>query len=112
EVHIEANNKNHETTMSKEPFSYSQKNCWFDPEANEARMRQAMVDMTGPDQLLYGTNFGGSAAIRYAMTEGLTLSEMDRDKIRYTNACKLLHLDPGKLGRAKPAPAGEVALPN
>lgn len=109
---LEETNKNLETTFNKEPISYYMKNFWFDPEIHDIRMRQAMVDIIGADHLLYGTNFGGSDAIRYDMTEGLTLSAEDRDKIRFANACKLLHLDANKLGRAKEAPVGAVALPN
>jgi predicted TIM-barrel fold metal-dependent hydrolase len=77
------------------------KNFWFDPEIHHKGMRQAMVELIGADQLVYGTNFGGSDAIRFDMTAGLSLSDADLRKIRYENALNLLHLDPNKVGRAK-----------
>jgi predicted TIM-barrel fold metal-dependent hydrolase len=86
---------------NKRPLpDYINTNFWFDPEIHELPLRQAMVDMIGADRLLYGTNFGGSDAIRFDMTADLKLSNEDKDKIRYKNACKLLRLDPAKLGRA------------
>jgi hypothetical protein len=55
--------------------------------------------------VLYGSNFGGSDAVRHDLTDGLRLSDDDLQKIRWKNACELLHLDPAKLGK----PAAKVA---
>ena len=62
-------------------------------------MRQAMVEVIGADRVLYGSNFGGSDAVRHDLTDDLKLSKEDLDKIRWKNACELLHLDPNKLGK-------------
>ena len=98
---LEETIKNLDTVYNKQPLASYLKNFWFDPEIHNPIMRQAMVEVIGADQLVYGTNFGGSDAIRFDMTEGLNISEADRNKIRFENAVKLLHLDPAKIGRAK-----------
>lgn len=98
---LEETNKNLDTVFNKKPLSYYLKNFWFDPEIHERILRQAMVEFMGPDRLVYGTNFGGSDAIRFDMTQDLNLSDADKDKIRYKNAVDLLHLDVNKIGRAK-----------
>ncbi|HEY2659728.1 MAG TPA: amidohydrolase family protein [Caulobacteraceae bacterium] len=100
---LEQTIQNLDTVHNKKPLRAYLKNFWFDPELHELPMRQALVEMIGADQLVYGTNFGGSDAIRFDMTEGLKISEADMRKIRYENAIKLLHLDPAKIGRAKVA---------
>ena len=48
--------------------------CW-------GHLRRAVVEVIGPDQLLYGTNFGG-AYDHGDLTAGIDLSEADREKIR------------------------------
>jgi aminocarboxymuconate-semialdehyde decarboxylase len=55
-------------------------------------LRRGVVEVVGVDNLLYGTNFGG-AYEHGDLTEGLGLSETDREKIRSGNAIKLLKLD-------------------
>ena len=65
------------------------------------------VDVMGADRILYGSNFGGSDAVRHDLTHGLKLSDEDLDKIRWKNACELLHLDPAKIG--KPAEVKKAA---
>jgi predicted TIM-barrel fold metal-dependent hydrolase len=70
-------------------------NFWFDPLVHEAPMRRAIVDVIGPDRLLYGDNFGGADAINFDLTEGLGLSADDQDKIRWKNAAELLKIDVG-----------------
>ena len=74
-------------------------NFYFDVELHEVPMRQALVDIIGADRILYGSNFGGSDAVRHDLTEGLRLSDEDLQKIRWKNACELLHIDPAKLGK-------------
>ena len=56
--------------------------------------------------MVYGSNFGGSDAVRHDLTDGLKLSDEDLQKIRWKNACALLHLDPAKLGSAQDAGRG------
>jgi aminocarboxymuconate-semialdehyde decarboxylase len=58
-----------------------------------------VVEVIGPDQLLYGTNFGG-AYDHGDLTAGIDLSETDREKIRSGNAMRLLKLDMGQAVRA------------
>ena len=68
-------------------------NFYFDPLIHELPMRQAVVDVIGADRLLYGSNFGGSDAIREDLTDALKLSPEDLEKIRWKNAAALLKLD-------------------
>lgn len=98
---LEETAKNLDVTHNKLPLRAYLKNFWFDPEIHEPGLRQAMVDLIGADRLLYGTNFGGSDAIRFDMTADLKISQEDKDKIRSANAIRLLHLDPNKIGRAR-----------
>jgi hypothetical protein len=94
-------NKNLDVVHNKKPLLEYLKNFWFDVELHEVRMRQALVDIIGADHVVYGSNFGGSDAVRHDLTEGLKFSDEDLQKIRWKNACALLHLDPGKLGAPK-----------
>jgi aminocarboxymuconate-semialdehyde decarboxylase len=51
-----------------------------------------VAEVVGPDQLLYGTNFGG--AYDYGdLTAGIDLSDADREKIRSGNAINLLKIE-------------------
>jgi predicted TIM-barrel fold metal-dependent hydrolase len=98
-------NKNLDTTHNKKELIEYLPNFYFDLELHEVIMRQAVLDILGADRLLYGTNFGGSDAVRHDLTEGLRISDEDLQKIRYKNALELLHLDPAKMGRARAAVA-------
>jgi len=91
-------NPNLDVYHNKKPFRDYMKNFYFDVELHELPMRQALVDVIGADRVLYGSNFGGSDAVRHDLTEGLKLSDDALQKIRWKNACELLHLDPAKLG--------------
>jgi predicted TIM-barrel fold metal-dependent hydrolase len=92
-------NENLDVKYNKKPLLEYMKNFYFDVELHEVPMRQALVDIIGADHVLYGSNFGGSDAVRHDLTHGLQLSDADMRKIRYENACRLLHLDPAKLGK-------------
>jgi predicted TIM-barrel fold metal-dependent hydrolase len=94
-------NKNLDVTHNKRALIDYLPNFYFDLELHEAPMRQAVLDLIGADRLVYGSNFGGSDAVRHDLTEGLRISQPDLEKIRFRNACELLHLDPAKLGRAR-----------
>lgn len=94
-------NKNLDVTHNKRDLVDYLPNFYFDLELHEVPMRQAVLDLIGADRLVYGSNFGGSDAVRHDLTEGLRISQSDLEKIRYRNACDLLHLDPAKLGRAR-----------
>jgi predicted TIM-barrel fold metal-dependent hydrolase len=98
-------NKNLDTTHNKKELVDYLPNFYFDLELHEKIMRQAILDLVGADRLLYGSNFGGSDAVRHDLTEGLRISDEDLQKIRYKNALDLLHLDPAKIGRARVAVA-------
>jgi predicted TIM-barrel fold metal-dependent hydrolase len=95
-------NKNLDTTYNKKGLLEYMPNFYFDLELHEKPMRQAVLELIGADRLLYGSNFGGSDAVRHDLTEGLRITNEDLDKIRYKNALELLHLDPAKVGRARP----------
>jgi predicted TIM-barrel fold metal-dependent hydrolase len=98
-------NKNLDTTFNKKSLIDYLPNFYFDLELHEKVMREAVLELVGADRLLYGSNFGGSDAVRHDLTEGLRISPEDLDKIRYKNALELLHMDPAKLGRARTAAA-------
>jgi hypothetical protein len=63
---------------------------WFDVEVHEVPMRQAIVEVIGADQLVYGDNFSGADTIDFDLTEGLDITEEDRAKIKGLNAQRLL----------------------
>lgn len=96
-------NKNLDVVHNKRPVLDYMKNFYFDVELHELPMRQALIEVIGADQMVYGSNFGGSDAVRHDLTHGLKLSDADLQKIRWQNACKLLHLDPAKIGQVTPA---------
>ncbi len=96
-------NKNLDVVHNKKALIEYLPNFYFDLELHEPVFRQAVLDLIGADRLLYGTNFGGSDAVRHDLTEGLRISAADLNKIRYQNALSVLHLDPAKLGRARAA---------
>lgn len=91
-------NPNLDTYYNKKPFLDYMDNFYFDVELHEVPMRQAMIDVVGADRVLYGSNFGGSDAVRHDLTDDLKLSDDDLQKIRWKNACELLHLDPKNIG--------------
>jgi aminocarboxymuconate-semialdehyde decarboxylase len=67
-------------------------NFYFDLDVHSVALRQAIIAEVGVDRLLYGTNFGGAYS-NGDLTEGLGLSDADRNKIRSDNAISLLKLD-------------------
>ena len=88
-----------ETLKTMAPDSVNKKelieylpNFWFDPLEHAAPMRRAIVEVIGVDRLVYGDNFGGADSIAFDITEGIGLSDADRDKIRSGNAQRLLNL--------------------
>lgn len=96
-------NQNLDVVHNKKPVLDYMKNFWFDVELHELPMRQALVEVIGADRLVYGSNFGGSDAVRSDLTDGLKISDSDLQKIRFRNACDLLKLDPAKIGEVKVA---------
>jgi aminocarboxymuconate-semialdehyde decarboxylase len=63
---------------------------YFDPDVHEPIMRKALVELIGPDNFVYGDNLGGSDNFQGDLTDGIGLSEEDREKIRGGNALGLL----------------------
>ena len=51
---------------------------------------RAVVEDIGADRLLYGTNFGGADSHEGDLTDGLGLSDADREKIRSGNTLELI----------------------
>lgn len=76
---------------NKRPLMDYMGNFYFDLDVHSVPLRRAIVEEVGADRLLYGTNFGGAYS-NGDLTEGLGLSEADREKIRSTNAIELLKL--------------------
>ena len=88
------------------------KTLWWGRIAKIAALLGALVillDIIGADHMVYGSNFGGSDAVRHDLTDGLKLSDEDLQKIRWKNACGLLHLDPAKLGVPNVIPKAAIA---
>jgi aminocarboxymuconate-semialdehyde decarboxylase len=77
-------------SKNERPVSQYRDNFYFDPLAHSVAMRRAIVEDVGVDRLLYGDNFGGMDSIDGDLTEGLGLSDEDREKIRSGNAKQLL----------------------
>jgi aminocarboxymuconate-semialdehyde decarboxylase len=87
-----------DTTMAPEavnekPLLDYMPNFWFDPQIHDAGTRKAMVELIGVDRLVYGTNFMGSDQIDFDLTDGIGLSDEDREKIKSGNAIELLKLE-------------------
>lgn len=82
----------HDAKNKKPVMEYVRNNFWFDPLTRSAAMRRAIAEVIGADRLLYGDNFGGADRTEFDLTEGIGLSEEDREKIRSENAKKLLGL--------------------
>jgi aminocarboxymuconate-semialdehyde decarboxylase len=79
-------------SVNKRPFLEYMENFYFDPQAHSAAFRRAIVEEIGVDRLVYGTNFMGSDQIDFDLTDGIGLSDEDREKIKSGNAIKLLKL--------------------
>lgn len=77
---------------NQRPLMDYMKNFYFDLDVHHPALRRAVAEVVGADQLVYGTNFGG--AYDYGdLTDGIDLSDSDREKIRSGNAIRLLKLD-------------------
>jgi aminocarboxymuconate-semialdehyde decarboxylase len=81
----------HDRRNKRRVFDYMD-NFYFDLDVHSVPLRRAIVEEVGVDRLLYGTNFGG-AYCHGDLTEGLGLSEADREKVRSRNAIELLKLN-------------------
>jgi aminocarboxymuconate-semialdehyde decarboxylase len=98
----------HETNKTMAPDSKNKKpikdylnNFYFDLDLHSRGMRQGMVEDIGVDRLLYGTNFVGADRHHGDLTDGLGLSDEDKEKIHSGNALNLLRfLGNKKLGSA------------
>ena len=55
-------------------------------------MRRAMLELLGVERFVYGSNFGGSDQIEFDLTDGIGLSESEREAIKSGNAIELLNL--------------------
>lgn len=95
-------NPNLDVSYNQRPVLDYLKNFYFDVELHELPMRQALIEVIGADRILYGSNFGGSDAVRHDLTDGLRISDGDLQKIRWKNACELLHIDPASLHQVTP----------
>jgi aminocarboxymuconate-semialdehyde decarboxylase len=80
-------------SVNERPLLDYMSSFWFDPQIPVTGMRKAMVDLIGVDRLVVGTNFMGSDQITFDLTDGLGLSDADREKIRSGNAIELLKLE-------------------
>ena len=65
---------------------------YFDPMIHDAIMRRALVESLGVERFVYGSNFAGSDQINFDLTEGLGLSESQREAINSGNAIEMLNL--------------------
>jgi aminocarboxymuconate-semialdehyde decarboxylase len=79
-------------SVNKKPLLDYMPSFYFDPQLHLPSFRKAMVEVIGVDQLVYGTNFMGSDQIDFDLTDGIGLSDEDREKIKSGNTIKLLKL--------------------
>lgn len=77
-------------SVNLKPVDQYLDNFFFDPDVHEPVMRRALVDLIGVDRFVYGDNLGGSDNFQGDLTDGIDLSEEDREKIRSGNALRLL----------------------
>jgi predicted TIM-barrel fold metal-dependent hydrolase len=80
-------------SVNERPVVEYMSSFYFDPMIPSPVMRRAIVDIIGLDHLVYGTNLMGSDQIEVDLTDGIGLSEGDRERIRSGNAIKLLKLE-------------------
>ena len=80
-------------SVNELPFLDYLPRFYFDPMIHNAVMRRALVEMIGPERFVYGSNFGGSDQIDFDLTDGIGLSEADRERIKSANAIELLNLE-------------------
>jgi aminocarboxymuconate-semialdehyde decarboxylase len=85
-------------------------NFYFDPDVHDPIMRRALVEQIGVDRFVYGDNLGGADNFHGDLTDGIGLSDEDRESIRTGNALRLLkRLTPStgsgaSAGSAQPLP--------
>lgn len=77
-------------SVNKKPVDEYLENFYFDPDIHDPIMRKALVDLVGVDRFVYGDNLGGSDNFHGDLTDGIGLSDHEREKIRSGNALKLL----------------------
>lgn len=89
----------HETNKTMAPDSRNKRdvleyltNFWFDLDIHSQNMRRAIVRDLGVERLVYGSNFGGADSHVGDLTEGLELTNEERELIRSGNALELLRL--------------------
>ena len=79
-------------TKRQRPVAEYLGNFWFDLLVEHPALRRAIVEIVGVDRLLYSSNFGGADAIDFDLTDGIGLTDAEREQIRSGNAAKLLRI--------------------
>ena len=79
--------------MNTRPIAEYMPNFYFDLMVPHDGMRRALAELIGVDNLVYGSNLGGSDQIAFDLTDRIGLTDHDRERIKSGNALKLLHLD-------------------
>lgn len=77
-------------SVNRKPVDEYLDNFYFDPDIHDPIMRKALVELIGVDRFVYGDNLGGSDNFEGDLTDGIGLSDEDREKIRSGNALRLL----------------------
>ena len=80
-------------SVNKRPIAEYMPNFYFDLMVPHDGMRRALTELIGVDNLVYGSNLGGSDQIAFDLTDRIGLTDHDRERIKSGNALKLLHLD-------------------
>jgi aminocarboxymuconate-semialdehyde decarboxylase len=65
-------------------------NFYFDPDVHEPIMRRALIDLIGVDHFVYGDNFGGADNFDGDLTDGIGLTDAQREAIKGENALDLV----------------------
>ncbi|MDQ1695785.1 MAG: hypothetical protein QOJ03_1138 [Frankiaceae bacterium] len=84
---------------------------FYDLDIHSPYMRRAIIDEVGVEQVVYGDNFSGSDVHEGDLTDGLGLSETDREKIRSENAIPMLRIDELKTGVGGAGDPGQFDKP-
>lgn len=77
-------------SVNEKPVSEYLENFVFDPDIHSPIMRKALIETIGLERFVYGDNLGGSDNFHGDLTDGIGLSDADREMILSGNALRIL----------------------
>jgi aminocarboxymuconate-semialdehyde decarboxylase len=84
-------------------------NFFYDLDIHSPYMRRAIIDEVGIEQVVYGDNFSGADVHDGDLTDGLGLTQDERDLIRYKTALPMLRIKDATTGTHRDVPPAEAA---